>query len=144
MCLVTGHTSSLRGLSLQALTLIAGVGFKALRLRFPFLGECCRGQRHFLGMPGASGLRPCAWTHIKKALCHTRLVSGTEDKYRLFQAKIAVIHLVSVRASLTGFTCFPWCLRRPIGGMPTRPRIFTFATPEFLPVRTPLCHIVTW
>ena len=30
----------------------------------------------FCGMPGASGLRPCAWTHLKEALCHTRPVVG--------------------------------------------------------------------
>ena len=33
-------------------------------------------------MPGSSGLWPCAWTHLKKALCHTRPGSGTGDKYR--------------------------------------------------------------
>ena len=33
-------------------------------------------------MPGASGLRPCTRTHLKKALCHTRPVGGTVDKYR--------------------------------------------------------------
>ena len=35
-----------------------------------------------LEMPGASGLRPCTQTHLKKVLCHTRPVGGTTDKYR--------------------------------------------------------------
>ena len=36
----------------------------------------------FLGRPGVSGLRPCVGPTLKKALCHTRLVGGTADKYR--------------------------------------------------------------
>ena len=34
-----------------------------------------------LEMPGACGLRPSVRTHLKKALCYTRPVGGTEDKY---------------------------------------------------------------
>ena len=33
-------------------------------------------------MPGACRLRPCARTHLKKALCHTHPVGGPVDKYR--------------------------------------------------------------
>ena len=32
-------------------------------------------------MPDACGLRPCAQTHLKKALCNTHLLGGPEDKY---------------------------------------------------------------
>ena len=35
----------------------------------------------FLGMLGASGLRPCVPTRLKKALCHTRLLDGVCNKY---------------------------------------------------------------
>ena len=41
------------------------------------------GPGEFLEPPGASGLRPCAQTHLKKALCHTRPLSGEVDKYQL-------------------------------------------------------------
>ena len=40
-----------------------------------FLEECRWGLRHFLEMPGACELRPCARTPLKKALCHTRPVT---------------------------------------------------------------------
>ena len=33
-------------------------------------------------MPGACGLRPCARTHQKKALCHTFTFGGAWNKYR--------------------------------------------------------------
>ena len=35
----------------------------------------------FFEMLVVCGLRPCARTHLQKALCHTRPVGGTEDKY---------------------------------------------------------------
>ena len=41
------------------------------------------GSEAFLELPGVCGLRPSAWTHLKKALCHNCPVGGTEDKYRL-------------------------------------------------------------
>ena len=44
-----------------------GVRFIARRLRRPFLGECQRG-RCIWGIVGASRLRPCARTHLKKGL----------------------------------------------------------------------------
>ena len=40
----------------------------------------------FLEPPGASGLRSCAQTHIKKALCHTCPIDGTVNKYRAISA----------------------------------------------------------
>ena len=40
------------------------------------------GLEAFLKLPGAFRQRYCAWTHLKKALCHIRPVGGTEDKYR--------------------------------------------------------------
>ena len=45
--LVSGHTSSFRGPSRQALTLLGGVKFIAWLQRRPFLGECRQGLRHF-------------------------------------------------------------------------------------------------
>ena len=50
----------------------------------PILGGMPTGSQAFLEMPGACGLRLCAWLHPKKALCHTRPVGGTEDKYHLY------------------------------------------------------------
>ena len=41
------------------------------------------GPRIFLKTPGTCGLRPCAWTHLKKALWLTHPVGGRVDKYRL-------------------------------------------------------------
>ena len=66
----------------QALTLVEVVRFIVWRMRRPFLGECRRGPRHFLCLPGVSGLRPCTWTYLKQGLGHTRPVSRTYDKYR--------------------------------------------------------------
>ena len=65
---VSGHTSSLRVPSPQALTFLGSDRFIAWRLRHPALGECRRGPETFFGMLGASGLRPCARTHLKKGL----------------------------------------------------------------------------
>ena len=48
----------------------------------PLFREMPTEPEAFLGMLGVSGPRPCAWTHQKIALCYTRLVGGTEDKYR--------------------------------------------------------------
>ena len=47
VCLVTGHTSSLRGPSPLALTFLGGVMFISWRLRRPYLEECQWGPRHF-------------------------------------------------------------------------------------------------
>ena len=46
------------------------------------LHQSTLGPEAFLEMPGTCGLQPCPQTHLKKALCHTRPVGGTEDKYR--------------------------------------------------------------
>ena len=70
-------SSSLRALSPQALILLGGAGFIAWR---PFLGECRWRLRHFWSRR-ATALHPDL--PKKKALCYTRLVGGTYDKYRL-------------------------------------------------------------
>ena len=49
--------------------------------------ECRRGQGHFWKLPGAYGLRPCIWTHHKKALCHTCQFGGAGNKYCSLLAK---------------------------------------------------------
>ena len=63
----------------KALTLLGGAGYIAWYLRHSFLGEC-RGnflrQWTCLGLGSAPG-------STKKALCHTRPVGWTYDKYRL-------------------------------------------------------------
>ena len=46
------------------------------------------GPEVFLGMPSVSGQRSCTRTHLKKTLCHTRLVGGTEDKYQLPPSRV--------------------------------------------------------
>ena len=48
------------------------------------------GPEAFWGMPGASGLRPCAWTHLKNALCHTRPVGGMAFTNTAFVPTMAV------------------------------------------------------
>ena len=59
-------SSNLGRPSLQPLTLFEGVRLTARRLM-----GMPTGLGVFLKMPGACGLRPCARTHLKKALCHT-------------------------------------------------------------------------
>ena len=81
VCLITGHTLSLRGPSSQALTLFGGVRFIAWRLRHPFLGECQWGPRHFGDCQACLGYGPAAGPTLKKALRHTHPVGGTADKY---------------------------------------------------------------
>ena len=44
------------------------------------------GLEAFVGMLGTSGLRSCAWNHLKKALCYTHPYGGTADKFRWFQS----------------------------------------------------------
>ena len=55
----------------------------------PLLRGIPTGSGAFLEMPGACELRTCAWTHPKKALCHTRPVGGTEDKYYRFVTRLS-------------------------------------------------------
>ena len=59
-----------------------GVGLMSWRLRLSSLGEEPAGPEAFLKMPGVCGLWPCTRTHLKKALCQTHSVGGTEEKYR--------------------------------------------------------------
>ena len=47
-------------------------------------------------MPGACGLRPCARTHLKKALYHTCSLGWASNKYR----SIVILHLSSCRVAL--------------------------------------------
>ena len=47
----------------------------------PLIRGIPTGPNVFLAMPGACGLRPCATTHQKKALCHTCTFSGACKKY---------------------------------------------------------------
>ena len=56
-------SSSHRGSSPQVLTIVGGAKFIAWRPRRPLRGmPTCLGY----GMPGVSGLRPCARTHLKR------------------------------------------------------------------------------
>ena len=48
------------------------------------------GPEAFLEPLRASRLRPCARTHLKKVMCHTRPVSGTFDKYRAISARTVI------------------------------------------------------
>ena len=67
VCLVTGHTLSLRGPSPQALTLLGGVYCLVPGVPL-FRGMLVAGPEAFLEPLGASGLWPCARTHLKKGL----------------------------------------------------------------------------
>ena len=71
----------LRCLSSQALTLSGEVGFIALHLKCPSLGECQCGSRHFLNYWACVGFDPAPGPTLKKALCHTCLVGEMYDKY---------------------------------------------------------------
>ena len=67
----------------QALTLLGEARFITWRLRCPFFGECHWGLRHFWSCWACLDYSPAPRPTEKKALCHTRLVSGTNDKYWL-------------------------------------------------------------
>ena len=47
----------------------------------PILRGMPTGPELLFYSPGVSGLRPCALTHLKKALCCIRPFSGVYDKY---------------------------------------------------------------
>ena len=86
----------------------------------PLIKGMPTGPYAFLEIPGACGLRPCAWTHPKKALCHTCPLGGTSrsisvlsDQYEtsyLFYANLSflcniICYLISVFAfSLVTFS----------------------------------------
>ena len=72
-----------QGPSPQVLTLMGGVRFIAWRLRYPFLGECRRGLRHFGECWMHLGSGPVPGPTLKKALCHTCPFGGAVHKYRL-------------------------------------------------------------
>ena len=78
------HTSSLSGPSPKALTLLGDDKFIDWRLMWLFFGGMPTGSEAFLESPGASGLQPCAWTRLKKAMYHTPLFGGACDEYRCF------------------------------------------------------------
>ena len=59
-------SSSLRGPSPQALTLLGGAGFITWRLRHPFLGERRRGPRHFWSRRACLGYGPAPGPTEKK------------------------------------------------------------------------------
>ena len=82
------------GLSPQTLTLLGGAMFIAWRLRRLFLRWMPMWGEAFLEMLGVSWLQLCARTHLKKVLCHTRPVGGTEDKYRT--PSIRLFHISSI------------------------------------------------
>ena len=75
-------SSSLRVPSSQALTLLGGARFIVWRLRLPILRGMPTELEAFLKPPGMSELWPYARTLLKKALCHSRPVGVTCDKYR--------------------------------------------------------------
>ena len=70
-------SSNLRGPYPQTLTLLGGARFITWCLRHPFLRQ---GPRNFFEMLGVSGLWPCTWIHLKKALCHTCPVGRTNER----------------------------------------------------------------
>ena len=45
----------------------------------------------FWGMPGVSGLRSGAWTSLKNASCHTRLLGGVFNKYHSRRKLVGVL-----------------------------------------------------
>ena len=80
VCLVTGYPSGLRGPSPQALTLFGGLDLSPCAWGSPFRGMPT-GSEAFLEMPARVGFGLGPGRTLKKALCHTRPVDGTEDKY---------------------------------------------------------------
>ena len=83
------YISSLRGLSPKGLTPLRGVRFIARRLRRLVLRECRPGPRHLSECRARLSYSPAPRTTFKKALCHTRPVGGTADKYRWFQSTVS-------------------------------------------------------
>ena len=80
-------SSSLRGPSPQALTLMGGARFNAWCLKRPSLRECRRGLRCFWECPTRLGPGPTPGPTLKKALCHTRTFGGTEDNQLLLRSE---------------------------------------------------------
>ena len=65
MCLVSGHTSSLRGPFPQALTLLGGVRFIPWRLKRLFLGNYLQGPRRFEECQARLGYDPAPGPTLK-------------------------------------------------------------------------------
>ena len=84
VCLISGHTLSLRGPSLQALTFFREVRFIAWHLRHLFLGKCWPGLRPFWECRVRLGDVPAPRPTLKKAWCHTRPYGRMEDNYHWF------------------------------------------------------------
>ena len=82
---------SLRGPSPQALTLLGGARFIVWRLRRPSFGECRRGLRHFWECWACLGYVLVLGPTLKKALCHTRPVGWTEEKYRRVESRVYAV-----------------------------------------------------
>ena len=89
------HTSSLRGPFSLALTLLGGIRFIEWRLMHPFLGESRRGLRHFWECRARLGYGAAPGPTLRKALCRTRPVGGTADKYHQIQLSVIFRTLVS-------------------------------------------------
>ena len=65
----SAQSSSHKGASPQAVTLLGGVKFITWRLGRHFLGKCRpTGPEAFWGNPGGSGLEPCTRTNLKKGI----------------------------------------------------------------------------
>ena len=87
----------------QPLTLLGEAKFIARGLRRLFLGECRQGSRHFLEMPSVSGLRPCVWTHRKRALAILIRLVGRKTNTDKYVCTISVRHWAG-----THFTRLYW------------------------------------
>ena len=92
------NTSSLRGPSPQALTLLRGVRLITWHLKHLFLRECRQGLRHFWEYQACLNYGPTPGPTLKKVLCYTCPFGGVINKYRY-----TTLHKLLIRMDLVVF-----------------------------------------
>ena len=100
------------GAIFPAFTPLRGVGFIALRLRRLFKWECRQGWRYFWQMSDTCGLRPCAWTHLKMALCQTRSLIWLNPRDTAACDSTCVVDRFSLLHWTLSFPLTNYCLTR--------------------------------
>ena len=71
VCVITGHTSCLKGPLLQALTLFGGAGFITWRLRHPSLRDSRRSRRYFWKCRARVGYGPVPGPTLKSLVLYS-------------------------------------------------------------------------
>ena len=104
----------------------------------PLLRGMSTGLEVLLGLPDASGIRPCDQTHLKTALCHTRTLGWAYVKYQCTNRRVgAHFHLLGhTSAVLRGMPMGPEVLL----GLPYAFGLRPF---DWTHLKTALCHTRT-